>query len=151
MADVSDAEIAKSTAAMNDERLSRAASKTNLNPRVKASVDAEVAKRASSPPTPTPTPAPTTPGVNAKTQRDARLLAKGKPKWKGRQPSVQPTSVGVGEEDDYHDALDNRETDREAIQNNLKKLPRSAFESLSWSKNFNPGMTLFRQMKREQS
>ena len=48
MADVSDAEIAKSTAAMNDERLSRAAGKTNLNPRVKASVDAEVAKRASS-------------------------------------------------------------------------------------------------------
>ena len=48
MADITDAEIAKSTAAMNDERLSRAAGKTNLNPRVKASVDAEVAKRASS-------------------------------------------------------------------------------------------------------
>ena len=102
------------------------------------------------PPTPTPTPAPTTPGVNAKTQRDARQLAKGPLKWKSRQPSVQPKSVGVGEEDDYHDALDNRETDRVTTQNNLKKLPGSAFESLSWSRDFDPGMTLFRQMKREQ-
>jgi hypothetical protein len=48
MADITDAEIAKSTAAMNDVRLSRAAGRTDLNPRVKASVDAEVAKRASS-------------------------------------------------------------------------------------------------------
>jgi LysM repeat protein len=98
------------------------------------------------PPTPTPTPVPTTPG-NAKTQRDDRLARAAK--WKGRQPSVQSTSVG--EEDNYHDALANREADREAEEKNLKKLPRSAFESLSWSKNFNPGMTLFRQMKREQS
>jgi LysM repeat protein len=98
------------------------------------------------PPTPTPTPAPTTPGVNPKTQRDARLVAKG---WKGRPPkSVQPTSVG--EEDDYHAALDDREADLVATQKNLKKLPRNAFESLSWSQNFDPGMTLFRQMKQEQ-
>jgi LysM repeat protein len=101
------------------------------------------------PPALTPTPAPTTPGGNAKTQRDARQAAKGPLKWKSRQPSVQPTSVG--EEDDYHDALANREADREAEEKNLKKLPRSAFESLSWSRDFNPGMTLFRQMKREQS
>jgi hypothetical protein len=47
MADISDAEIAKSTAAADDERLSRAAGRTDLNPRVKASVDAEIAKRAS--------------------------------------------------------------------------------------------------------
>jgi hypothetical protein len=102
------------------------------------------------PPTPTPTPVPTTPGVNAKTQRDARKLAKGPLKWKSRQPSVQSKSVGVGEEDDYHDALANREADLVATQNNLKKLPGSAFESLSWSRDFDPGMTLFRQMKREQ-
>jgi hypothetical protein len=45
MADISDAEIAKSTAAKTDDQLSRAAGRTNLNPRVKASVDAEIAKR----------------------------------------------------------------------------------------------------------
>jgi hypothetical protein len=149
----SDAQIAnwgRSVATATDEILSRSAARRDLNPRFKAIVDAEIAKRASRPPALTPTPAPTTPGVNAKTQRDARQLAKGPLKWKSRQPSVQPKSVGVGEEDDYYDALANREDDREAIQNNLKKLPRSAFESLSWSKNFNPGMTLFRQMKREQ-
>lgn len=72
MADVSDAEIAKSTAAMNDERLSRAAGKTNLNPRVKASVDAEVAKRASSKqpepaPAAEPTAAPVTTPVKQRT------------------------------------------------------------------------------------
>jgi hypothetical protein len=149
----SDAQIAnwgRSVATATDEILSRSAARRDLNPRFKAIVDAEIAKRASRPPALTPTPASTTPGVNAKTQRNARQLAKGEPKWKGRQfKSVQPTSVG--KEDDYHDALANRETDLVTTQNNLKKLPRSAFESLSWSKNFNPGMTLFRQMKREQS
>ena len=149
----SDAQIAnwgRSVATATDEILSRSAARRDLNPRFKAIVDAEIAKRASRPPALTPTPAPTTPGVNAKTQRDARLARAGNPKWKGRQPSVQSKSVGVGEEDDYYDALANREDDREAIQNNLKKLPRSAFESLAWSRDFDPGMTLFRQMKREQ-
>jgi hypothetical protein len=146
--DVQIANYARSVATATDEVLSSAAARRDLHPRLKAVVDAEVAKRASRPPSPEP--APTTPGVNAKTQRDARLARAGNLKWKGRPPSVRPASVGVGEEDDYHDALDNHETDRVATQNNLKKLPRSAFESLSWSRDFDPGMTLFRQMKREQ-
>jgi LysM repeat protein len=144
LSDVQIANYVRDIAKASDETLSGIAAKRNLNPRFKAIADIEIAKRASRPAS-----APTTPGVNPKTQRDARQLAKGPLKWKSRQPSVQPTSVG--EEDDYHDALANREADREAEEKNLKKLPRSAFESLSWSKNFNPGMTLFRQMKREQS
>ena len=144
LSDVQIANYVRDIARASDETLSGIAAKRNLNPRFKAIADIEIAKRASRPAS-----APTTPGVNAKTQRDARQAAKGPLKWKSRQPSVQPTSVG--EEDNYHDALANREADREAEEKNLKKLPRSAFESLSWSKNFNPGMTLFRQMKREQS
>ena len=47
LADISDAEIAKSTAAKTDDQLSTYAGRANLNPRVKASVDAEIAKRGS--------------------------------------------------------------------------------------------------------
>jgi hypothetical protein len=148
----SDAQIAnwgRSVATATDETLSRSAARRDLNPRLKAIVDAEIAKRASKPPALTSTPASTTPGVNAKTQRNARQLAKGEPKWKGRQfKSVHPTSVG---EEDYHAALDDREANLVATQKNLKKLPRRAFESLSWSRDFDPGMTLFRQMKQEQT
>ena len=90
-------------------------------------------------------------GGYAKVNQPTTMKYSGVPMAKPAPAATTTPSLPVGEEDDYHAALVNRETDLVATQNNLKKLPRSAFESLSWSKNFNPGMTLFRQMKREQS
>jgi hypothetical protein len=65
------------------------------------------------------------------------------PGYTGREPT---SKLG-----NYLDKQNTLSTGREIESNNLAKLPRNAFESLSWSEKFNPGMTLFRQMKREQS
>jgi len=80
---------------------------------------------------------------NAIRKRNARA-AKNAPgtnttQWKGRKPAGK---LGA-----YNAALDNFSAGREAERNNPA---RNQFESLLWSKTFNPGMTLYRQMKREQ-
>jgi len=108
----------------------------------------------------TPTPATTKPHTggrvkgqppsetpNAIRKREARAAEKalaatpaGATQWKGRKPSGK---LGA-----YNAALANRGADMDAERNN----PAMAqLESLSWSRKFDPGMTLFRQMKREQS
>ena len=99
-------------------------------------------------------------GAARKAKRDSETAAfNASPKGKALQtkidaalgatpaPTVEPTSM-LGK---YVNKQDTLSTGRAAIANNLKKLPADQLESLSWSRDFDPGMTLFRQMKREQS
>jgi LysM repeat protein len=84
-------------------------------------------------------------GGYAKVNQPTAMKYSGVPMAK---PAAVPTSLPADKTSEYFNALANKGADRDAVRNNPAMAQN---ESLSWSRNFNPGMTLFRQMKREQS
>jgi hypothetical protein len=81
-------------------------------------------------------------GGYAKVNQPTTMKYSGVPMAKpGAAPVTQPTLTS----NEYVDSVYKADDDRLAMAANVRN------ESLSWSRNFNPGMTLFRQMKREQS
>ena len=81
-------------------------------------------------------------GGYAKVNQPTTMKYSGVPMAKpGAAPVTQPTLTS----NEYVDSVYKADDDRLAMAANVRN------ESLSWSRKFNPGMTLFRQMKREQS
>jgi LysM repeat protein len=86
-------------------------------------------------------------GGYAKVNQPTTMKYSGVPMAKLAPAAAKP-SLPAGPTGEYYKALADKGADLAAERNN----PAMAqLESLSWSRNFNPGMTLFRQMKREQS
>jgi hypothetical protein len=84
-------------------------------------------------------------GGYAKVNQPTTMKYSGVPMTK---PAAVPTSLPADKTSEYLNALAKQGAGIDAERNN----PAMAqLESLSWSRKFNPGMTLFRQMKREQS
>jgi LysM repeat protein len=84
-------------------------------------------------------------GGYAKVNQPTTMKYSGVPMTK---PAAVPTSLPADKTSEYVNALAKRGAGIDAERNN----PAMAqLESLSWSRKFNPGMTLFRQMKQEQS
>jgi hypothetical protein len=86
-------------------------------------------------------------GGYAKVNQPTTMKYSGVPMAKPATATAKP-SLPAGPTGAYNAALANRGADMDAERNNPAK---NQLESLSWSRNFNPGMTLYRQMKREQS
>ena len=85
-------------------------------------------------------------GGYAKVNQPTTMKYSGVPMGKPAAPAAAaPVKQPTNNTNAYVDSVNKAEADRLAMGANRYN------ESLSWSRNFNPGMTLFRQMKREQS
>ena len=86
-------------------------------------------------------------GGYAKVNQPTTMKYSGVPMAKPATATAKP-SLPAGPTGEYYKALADKGADLAAERNN----PAMAqLESLSWSRKFDPGMTLFRQMKRGQS
>jgi hypothetical protein len=84
-------------------------------------------------------------GGYAKVNQPTTMKYSGVPIGKPAAPAGAPVKQPTNNTNAYVDSVNKAEDDRLAMGANRYN------ESLSWSQNFNPGMTLFRQMKQEQS
>ena len=85
-------------------------------------------------------------GGYAKVNQPTTMKYSGVPMAKpAAAPAAAPVKQPTNNTNAYVDSVNKAEADRLAMGANRYN------ESLSWSRNFNPGMTLFRQMKQEQS
>ena len=118
--DVQIANLVRDLARSPDDRLSRFAARTDLHPRSKAVVDAEIAKRASRPPAPAPADAS---GSGAA----------------GRVPGYTGRKV----------KLPRKQTKTLPTKTKKKKLrEKIVAETLTWSKNFDPSRHLIKKIRR---
>jgi hypothetical protein len=142
----SDAEIAKHLAGLPDERFAKVAARTDLDPRIKAIVDAETAKRASSPPAPAPADAPGS-GAAGKV-----------PGYTGRETDIAKIKAAA-DAAKAKPGFDRTAADLIAIKNaaaagiteakgNKKLKKKIVAETLTWSKNFDPSRHLIKQIRR---
>ena len=148
----SDAQIAKHLADLPDERFAKVAARTDLPPRVKAIVDAEIAKRASRPPAPAPAdasgsgaagkvPGWTGPMKNPPTETDIAKIKAAADAAKAK-PGFQQTAA---DKLAIKQAADAGITEAKEKKKLRKKI---VAETLTWSKNFDPSRHLIKQIRR---
>ncbi len=144
--DVQIANLVRDMAKAPDELFKKFAARTDLHPRIKAIVDAETAKRASSPPAPAPADAPGSgaagkvPGYTGRETDIAKIkaaadAAKAKPGFDRTAADLMAikTAAAAG----ITEAKGNKK---------LKK--KIVAETLTWSKNFDPSRHLIKQIRR---